>query len=182
MYMNVVYRFLESRAGDVHSIGFHPFIDSLSHHATTQDLLRKVTAPDVKPSQSVLLIEGDFTTVLSTQDGYYDVIVTHFFIDTARNLMSYLDTIHRLLKRDGYWVNFGPLLYGTGLFVQLSLDEIIAVAEEKGFEFQDIDGEKCGGISLQGKKVRWTEAEYGFNRKALFRNVYRAQAWVARRV
>jgi carnosine N-methyltransferase len=47
-----------------------------------------------------------------------------------------------------------------------------------GFEFLEID-EQCGKISLEGKKVRWREVEYGFNGKALTRNVYKAQAWVA---
>jgi carnosine N-methyltransferase len=179
MYMNVAYRYLISRA-DVDSIIFHPFVDSLSHHLTTQDLLRKVTAPEVKPNPSVLLVEGDFTTVFSKQQGEYDLIVTHFFIDTARNLISYFDTIHRLLKHGGYWINFGPLLYGTGPFVQLSLDEVVSVVERMGFEFQEIDV-KCGNISLDEKKVRWSEAEYGFNGRALAKNAYKAQAWVARR-
>jgi carnosine N-methyltransferase len=140
-----------------------------------------VKAPEAKPEPSVLLVEGDFTTVFSKQQGEYDVIVTHFFIDTARNLLSYFDTIHRLLKHGGFWINFGPLLYGTAPFVQLSLDEVVAVVENMGFEFEEID-ERCGNISLVEKKVRWKEAEYGFNRKALNRNVYKAQAWVARKV
>ena len=179
MYMNVAYRYLVSRAA-VNPIGFHPFVDSLSHHLTTQDLLRSVKAPELKPNPSVLLVEGDFTTVFSNQQGEYDVIVTHFFIDTARNLISYLDTIHRLLKPGGFWINFGPLLYGTAPFGQLSLDEIVSVVESMGFEFLEID-EQCGNISLEGKKVRWREAEYGFNGKALTRNAYKAQAWVARK-
>ena len=69
---------------------------------------------------SVVMVEGDFTTAFSDKTGAYDVVVTYFFIDTARNLMSYLDTIKRVLKPGGQWVNLGPLLYGTGPFVQLS--------------------------------------------------------------
>ena len=34
-----------------------------------------------------------------------------FFIDTANNIISYIETIYNLLKKDGLWVNFGPLLY-----------------------------------------------------------------------
>ncbi|KAH7381214.1 N2227-like protein-domain-containing protein [Phaeosphaeria sp. MPI-PUGE-AT-0046c] len=177
MYMNVAYRFLENSTSQ-HPFALHPFIDGLSHHTTTNDMLRKVTVPHTSPEPSVLLVEGDFNNAFNDQGGYYDIIVTHFFIDTARNLMSYFDTIQFLLKTGGIWVNFGPLLYGTAPFVQLSLDEIIAVVEEMGFEFGDI-GQTCGDLTFEGKKVRSTEAEYGFNVKALTKNAYAAQAWVA---
>ena len=188
MYMNVGYRFLESRTTET-PFTFHPFVDGLSHHATTADLLRQVSAPNVSPNPSVLLVEGDFTTAFNGQEGHYDIIVTHFFIDTARNLMTYFDTIHKLLRPGGRWMNLGPLLYGTGPFVQLSLDEIIAVVEEMGFEFEDVPAgaeEECGELTFGGDggkgKVRWTEAEYGFNGRALTRNAYKAQIWVVRKL
>ncbi|KAF2123908.1 N2227-domain-containing protein [Dothidotthia symphoricarpi CBS 119687] len=179
MYMNVGYRYIENRTPEV-SFAMHPFIDGLSHHATTDDLLRKVTAPNIPPNPSVLLVEGDFNTAFNGQGGQYDVIVTHFFIDTARNLMSYFDTIYRLLRPGGQWLNFGPLLYGTGPFVQLSLDEIIAVVEQVGFVFEDI-GDECGALTFEDGKVRSTGAEYGFNGKALTKNAYKAQVWLARK-
>jgi hypothetical protein len=89
--------------------------------------------------------------------------------------------LERLLKPGGYWINFGPLLYGTGPFVQLSLDEILTVVEQMGFEFQDLN-EQCGNLTFEGKKVRWKEAEYGFNVRALTKSAYKAQAWVARKL
>lgn len=180
MYMNVGYRYLESKRHS-ETFSIHPFVDGMSHHATTKDMLREITAPNVPLNPAVLLVEGDFNTAFNDQPGHYDIIVTHFFIDTARNLMAYFDTIHRLLKPGGQWINFGPLLYGTGPFVQLSLDEIIAVVENMGFEFEDL-GDECGDLTFEGKKVRSKEAEYGFNKKALTRNAYLAQAWSARRV
>lgn len=180
MYMNVGYRLIESLTVES-PVLFHPFIDTLSHHKSTADLLRRVRAPNVAASPSVLLVEGDFTTVFNSQEGQFDVIMTHFFIDTARNLMSYFDTIHRLLKPGGRWMNLGPLLYGTGPFVQLSLDEIVAVVEAMGFEFEDV-GEECGELTFADKKVRWTEAEYAFDGRALTRNAYKAQVWVVRKL
>lgn len=177
MYMNVAYRFLENSTTP-NSFAIHPFIDGMSHHVSTSDMLRKVTAPDISPNPTVLLVEGDFNNAFNDQGGYYDVIVTHFFIDTARNLMSYFDTIQFLLKTGGKWINFGPLLYGTAPFVQLSLDEIIAVIEEMGFILEDI-GDECGDLTFKDKKVRSTESEYGFNSKALTKNAYAAQVWVA---
>ena len=180
MYMNVGYRFMESQSKP-DALVIHPFIDGMSHHATTSDMLRAVAVPNKAPNPTVLMVEGDFNTAFKGQEGHYDIIVTHFFIDTARNLLAYFDTIQRLLKSGGRWVNFGPLLYGTGPFVQLSLEEVITVVEEMGFVFEDMS-DACGELTFEGKKVRSKEAEYGFNRKALTRNAYLAQAWTVRKL
>ena len=179
MFMNVGYRYMEAQR-HANAVTIHPFVEAMSHHATKADMTRSVTVPNMTPNPAVLLVEGDFNTAFNDQSGHYDVIVTHFFIDTARNLMAYFDTIHRLLKPGGRWINFGPLLYGTGPFVQLSLEEIINVVEEMNFEFEDIDHE-CGELTFEDKKVRSKEAEYGFNRKALTRYAYLAQVWMVRK-
>ncbi|CAO2647509.1 Nn.00g084310.m01.CDS01 [Neocucurbitaria sp. VM-36] len=68
------------------------------HHATPEHMFRQVTVPDSQPAPSVLLVEGDLNTAFNCQDGNSDIIVTHFFIDTARSFMAYFDTIHRLLN------------------------------------------------------------------------------------
>jgi len=181
--MNLAYRYIETLQ-TAHSATFRPFIDWWSHHATTADLKRPITFPDVPVNaSSVLLVEGDFTTVFQDQAsaGQYDAIVTLFFIDTARNLISYLETIHRLLKPNrGTWINLGPLLYGSAPFVQLSLDEIVDVCERMGFEFLETDS-ACGEVTLEGRKVRGREVPYGFNERGLTKNAYQAQFWVARR-
>ncbi|KXH69427.1 hypothetical protein CSAL01_13600 [Colletotrichum salicis] len=179
-FMNLTYRFLEThREAEMRS--FHPFVDSWSHHATTADMLRPVSFPDkLVNASAVLLVEGDFTSISKHNEGEYDVIVTHFFIDTARNFMTYLDTIYSLLRTGGHWVNCGPLLWGTGPFVQLSLDEIVEVTKSIGFEFLE-SKKACGGVTLRGEKVRGKEALYGFDSKALTANAYLAQSWVAKK-
>ncbi|TLD29148.1 hypothetical protein PspLS_04003 [Pyricularia sp. CBS 133598] len=187
MYMNVAYRFLEAHANP-NSFVTHPFIDNWSHHATTANQFRAVSSPDVRVNTSAaLLVEGDFTTVFSKPDkkdmAAYDAVVTHFFIDTARNLMSYIDTIYAVLKPGGYWINFGPLLYGTGPWVQLSLDEVVRVVKAMGFEFVPLGApDACGPVTLDGELVRGTRAVYGFDERALTRNAYAAQAWAVRKI
>jgi carnosine N-methyltransferase len=184
MYMNILYRYLETHAHAPNTQSLHPFIDTWSHHATTADMQRPLTFPDAPLNVSeLLLIEGDFTTVFNVKPRpQYDVIITYFFIDTARNLASYLDTIKMALRPGGYWVNLGPLLYGSAPFVQLPLEDIMTVAEEGlGFTFLDVAGPECGEITLPGKLVRGMEAAYGFDDRALTRNAYNAQFWVAQR-
>lgn len=180
MYMNIVYRFVENlTTKEAETV--YPFVDYWSHHVSTPDMMRQVAFPD-KPvnATNALLVEGDFTKVFTGREGTFDAVVTHFFIDTARNLMAYLETIHGLLPQGGHWVNFGPLLYGTGPYVQLSLEEVLSVAEAMGFEFLET-GDECGEVTVEGKMVRGLEAVYGFNEKALTRNAYQAQFWVARK-
>ncbi|KAJ6785486.1 hypothetical protein PWT90_01196 [Aphanocladium album] len=179
-YMNVAYRFLETFSSP-NSSSFHPFADTWSHHITESDMIRSISFPDaaVDPSK-VLLVEGDFTTIFNHEAGSYDVLMTYFFIDTARNLMTYFDTITKLLKPGGYWINLGPLLYGTGPMVQLSLDEIVSITETMGFKYLETD-EKYGTITIPGRTVRGMRAVYSFNDRALTTSAYKAQFWVAKK-
>lgn len=110
--------------------------------------------------------------------GKYDIIVTLFFIDTARSLVSYLETIHRLLRPGGRWINLGPLLYGSAPFLQLSLDEIVVLSAKIGFEFVDTEP-SCGNITLPGLPVRGREVAYGQNARGLSKNAFQAQYWEA---
>ena len=41
----------------------------------------------------------------------WDCVVTCFFIDTAHNVIEYIECISKILKKGGVWINIGPLLY-----------------------------------------------------------------------
>ncbi|KAL1630420.1 hypothetical protein SLS56_004948 [Neofusicoccum ribis] len=177
-HMAVAYRYLTT----LHAPGaasFHPFLDWWSHQATTADLVRQVAFPDAPPAAPVLFVEGDFAAVL--QQGSFDVVVTLFFIDTARNLAACLESVGRLLRPGGIWINTGPLLYGTNPLLQLSLDEVVRLAEGLGFEFLEAGGPECGEVTVEGLRVRGREVPYGFDERGLARNAYSAQHWVARK-
>lgn len=176
--MNLAYRYITSLTTP-HARTFSPYCDSWSHQPTTAELLRQISVPDVVATPDrVLHVEGDFTTAFSAQHGTYDVIVTLFFIDTARNLLTYFETIHDLLKPGGKWINLGPLLYGSRPMIELSIDEIVNLIEEMGFTFLQTD-DKWGKKTLEGKEVRGKEARYGLNSRLLTKNSYLAQFWVA---
>ncbi|KAL5335003.1 N2227-like protein-domain-containing protein [Aspergillus crustosus] len=183
-YMNLVHRYA-AQISAPNSLSYYPYIDWWSHHATTSDMQRAITFPDWIPAASrVVMAEGDFTALFpESESGTYDVLVTLFFIDTARNLMTYLETIHRLLKPGGTWINLGPLLYGTGPFLQLSLDEIVLLSETLGFEFDTEETWEEGicGSPTEGLagKARSIYVPYGQNAKGLSRNAYDAQFWRA---
>jgi carnosine N-methyltransferase len=56
---------------------------------------------------------GDFITSYSGPDNEdtFDAVVTVYFIDTAPNLIRYIETIRNVLKPGGLWINVGPLLW-----------------------------------------------------------------------
>jgi carnosine N-methyltransferase len=39
--------------------------------------------------------------------GAWDAVVTCFFMDTAKNIMEYMQVIHSTLKQNGTWINIG---------------------------------------------------------------------------
>lgn len=64
--------------------------------------------------------------------------------------------------------------------MQLSLEEIAAVAKAMDFSFRDAP-QGCGTVSLPGLKIRSLDAPYSFDERALTSNTYSAQFWLAQR-
>ena len=69
----------------------------------------------------------------------YDVVASCFFLDTAHNVIEYLENIWKVLKPGGVLVNLGPLLYhfqgvGNEASIELSLEDVLDVARQIGFE------------------------------------------------
>lgn len=180
--MNMAYHYLATLNGS-NAETIHPYVDWWSHRATTAHLLRAVKFPDnanLLRQSSVSIVEGEFTTALRTHEGTYDALVSHFFIDTATNILSYLETIHAMLKPGGVWINFGPLLYGSMPALQLSLDEVITMAESLGLELES-PSESCGKGMEFDERVRGAHVPYAYDTESLSRNAYLAQHWVARK-
>jgi hypothetical protein len=180
--MNMAYHYLATlKPSNISTI--HPYIDWWSHRATNTDLMRAVHFPDkidILAQPSVSLVEGDFTIVLKPHEGTYDALVSHFSIDTATNILTYLETMYALLKPGGVWINFGPLLYGSIPALQLSLDEVIAMAESLGFELEEPNN-ACGKVMEFDQRVRGAHVPYAYDTESLSRNAYLAQHWIARK-
>lgn len=70
--------------------------------------------PDVIPvptkENKFSITAGDFLEVYTTND-CWDCVATCFFIDCAPNVVQFIETIYRILKPGGLWINLGPLLY-----------------------------------------------------------------------
>src|ERR1700694_4939623 len=94
----------------------------MSHHRTIKDLLRCISIPDENPAHGITvsgtkgqmsMVAGDFVECYSSPEdaGTFSVVTTIFFLDTAPNVLKYIDTIYNVLVSGGLWINLGPLAW-----------------------------------------------------------------------
>jgi carnosine N-methyltransferase len=64
-------------------------------------------------SQKFSMAAGNFIEIYGNTSNAdkWDAVVTCFFLDTAAVAMEYIETIYKILKPGGKWINLGPLLY-----------------------------------------------------------------------
>ncbi|KAK4055788.1 hypothetical protein OIV83_000335 [Microbotryomycetes sp. JL201] len=135
-FMNLGARLVFNRTVSVNQHSVKPWIHNLSHQRSTINTTRTNRFPDVLPRNDAPLrfVPGDFLQL--NEDAPYDAVISLFFIDTASNLLDYLEKIWRLLKPGGTWINEGPLLYYGNPAMALPLDDVIALAKLVGFEIE----------------------------------------------
>ncbi|GAA96090.1 uncharacterized protein L969DRAFT_49634 [Mixia osmundae IAM 14324] len=132
-----------SDAVEQHTI--YPFAHSLSNLPARTTALQPVRLPDVLPSDlppvDFSMTAGDFVEIYGTAEarGQWNAILTSFFIDTARNVIEYLETIHNLLADDGIWINCGPLLWHFEqtpgeTSIEMPLDDLKRIITSIGFD------------------------------------------------
>lgn len=104
----------------IHTI--YPWIHSFSNHRSRSNQLRSILIPDIHPGTALAKVEkpgemsmsaSDFLCMYGNQDlrDIFDAVATVFFLDTAPNVMRYIETILNCLKTGGLLVNIGPLLW-----------------------------------------------------------------------
>ena len=93
--------------------------------------------------------------------GTFDTVVTPWFIDQVpTDLPAFFDTIRRLLRPKGRWINHGPLIYKAEapLWRRLTRDEIFDLAGRVGFRIERWSSESRPYLvsPLNGRgKVEW---------------------------
>ena len=124
-----------------------PFIDSFSNFWNEDDVFKKFSFPnvdiDLKNNDiygKMKMTVGDFVNVYQNSKDNFDCVITCFFIDTAKNVIEYIDLIYNILKKGGIWINFGPLSYHWSVFpdsvsIELPYDKIKEVIVNYGFEY-----------------------------------------------
>lgn len=125
------------------SFDVYPYLFPFSNLRQASDHLQSIRIPEEAPflpeTARFNMLAGDFMDIYKNQVMEWDCVVTCFFIDTATNVLDYIQQIHRLLKPGGLWINVGPLLWhwdGTPseLSIELTLEEVKGVVCDVGFE------------------------------------------------
>lgn len=88
------------------------------------------------------IIPGDFIQSYKDKVNFYDGIITSFFLDTANNIIEFIEIIYNTLQKDGIWINVGPLLYHfheipNEVSIELSWEELKKIIIKFGFEIQN---------------------------------------------
>ncbi|KAM6930614.1 carnosine N-methyltransferase [Xenentodon cancila] len=168
--------FVLNRCEKVNALTLYPWIHQFSNNKKSSDQTRLIRFPDVNPqslplSSDFSMVAGDFVEVYNDSESW-DCVATCFFIDTAHNVLEYLDTIWKILKPGGVWINLGPLLYhfenmANELSIELSYEDVRTAMVRKGFY-----------IEVEKESVPTTYTE---NERSMLRYVYDCIFFVARK-
>ena len=147
----------------------HPWLGGANNVMSRDDEFEGVLFPDVHPSKLVReapgevrmsVAAGEFLMCYDTPSGAetWDAIATCFFIDTAPNIIEYIEAIHRMLVPGGIWTSIGPLEFHWKTFrdeakfqnderyhqsVELSFDDVRRVMLGVGFELLQEERREC---------------------------------------
>lgn len=193
----------------------YPFALDFSNVVSRRHQLKGVKIPDVHPASAqpgandttctdapdrMSMTAADFIELYSCKEyqGVFDAVATVYFVDTAPNVIRYIETVRNCLKDGGTWVNLGPLLWHfaergpsardahehhnhvrdkhvsevVGIeepgSVELSNEELLMLLEKMGFE-----------IAMH--EIRDDGSGYIENPESMLGHVYRTSHWVARK-
>ena len=134
---------LNSAAGAHHSV-VHPYVNNYCNHRSVDDMVRAVRFPDVDTfdlgptgGSRFSMAAGDFLELYTEPDAW-DCIASCYFLDTARNPVTYLEAMYNALKPGGIMVHLGPLLFHfadnrESPSLELCFDEVRQVIVALGF-------------------------------------------------
>lgn len=204
-----------SRGPGEHAL--YPFATQFSNLASRTQQLQKVMIPDVHPISAMLAAQqeqaegngestfgtmsmsaADFVVLYrgESQKDAFDAVATVFFIDTAPNLIRYIEAIRNCLKPGGIWINLGPLLWhfessanrgskdngetgddahqhdgiGEPGSVELTDEEVMLLVERMGFH-----------VEKHALWERQRECGYIQDPHSMLQNLYRPSHWVVRK-
>lgn len=162
----------------------YPYIhNNLNHRNTKNQLLSQNITTTAQP-QNLHLILGDFTQFSIPDPEKYKnvVVVCAFFIDTAENLMDYFDSVAKLAKPNGktclngYWLNAGPLKYGSAARVELNAEEVAKARKKLGWK--DVSTFNTVGDRADGETGL---VDYITNHESMWQGFYGLDMWCAAR-
>eukprot|EP01126_Amoeba_proteus_P014852 TRINITY_DN16591_c0_g1_i20.p1 TRINITY_DN16591_c0_g1~~TRINITY_DN16591_c0_g1_i20.p1 ORF type:complete len:407 (+),score=97.57 TRINITY_DN16591_c0_g1_i20:59-1222(+) len=157
-FMLICGNFLLNKTQQAEQFTIYPFVHQNSNVRHLEDQFRMVKIPEVLTTQlpqgaDFSYAAGDFIEIYTDNPNYWDAVVTCFFLDTANNVIEYIETIKYILKPGGRWINlgssginaeYGPLLYHYADMpgeqsIEISYEEVIDVVKQLGFVIEKQD-------------------------------------------
>lgn len=200
------------------SHGLFPWALGFSNHTHRAHQLQKVFVPDVWPGQAMdeasqaldsevhayermSMSSGDFCVLYKGPEyaDSFDAVTTCFFIDTAPNLIAYVETVKHCLKPGGVWINLGPLLWHfesgpapgskdgekkQGSSRERSFDVNQGIGESGSFELADEEVIRLVqhfDFNIVEHKPTGLEAGYIQDPRSMLQNTYKPSFWTARK-
>lgn len=187
----------------------YPWAMNFSNHLTRTAQLAAVSVPDICPGAvargRMTMTTGDFCELYRrpAHTDSFDGVATCFFIDTAPNLINYIETVRSCLRPGGVWANSGPLLWhfestptpverneqlrchDDDAHEQRGDDAMRGIAEPGSFELSNDEVialiERLGFDMLEQKQTSPWPTGYIQNPVSMMQNIYRPSHWVARK-
>lgn len=118
----------------------YPYIHNCSNFDNTIDQFRSCDLNGTTKPENLEIYLEDFGFFQIPDNFKNVVVVSAFFIDTAENIVDYIDSITALTipksknkVANGYWINIGPLKYGTAPQVELNAHELCKLRHKMGW-------------------------------------------------
>lgn len=151
--------------------------------------------PDVHPGGRMDMTAADFIVLYGDEKhrNMFDAVMTVFFIDTAPNVLRYIEVISHCLKGGGIWINLGPLLWHFAERGPSNPDdhekerrrkENSGVAEPGGIELtaeETVLLIKRSGFAIENYEIAEAQSGYIHNPESMLQNKYRTAHWIARK-
>lgn len=189
----------------------YPFAAEFSNVISRDNQLKAVKVPDLhvssvlaacsgkseKPSSERMNMRaGDFVSLYKGDEfrEHFDAVVTVFFIDTAPNIIRYIETIHSCLKKRGVWINLGPLLWhfedrGPPITAGekkpgRSTGRPAGIEEPGSFELTDEEVRELirqMDFDIESHEFEPGTTGYIANPQSMLQSTYRMSHWIARK-
>lgn len=116
-----------------------PYALDFSNHLSLENQTKsfEIATKDFEQLENLELICDNFLKFVpaNKDNDNAAIVVTAFFMDTAENILEYMEKIESLKKYYGkiHWINIGPLKYGTRPKVVLTSEEWTQIRKSRGW-------------------------------------------------
>ena len=167
---------------------------------------------DIHAFDRLSMSSADFCVAYKEKDNMnsFDAVATVFFIDTAPNLIAYVETVRNCLRDGGLWINLGPLLWHfesnpPGTHGKAHQEDSTTQKDSNSQIFdaavphiqENLGIGEAGSVELTDEEVKELLKHFGFrieqamcgietgyvqNPQSMLQNIYRPSFWVARKI